>query len=103
MIKSNELNKKIIIQEEVKNSDGVGGFDSEWRDLKSIWAKVEFANTQLKNEYDGLSIKSDCVMTARKLNNINDKMRIIFNDKIYNIKYIDNTDKNFIKIFCLNF
>lgn len=102
MVKINELNQKIDIQEEIKTSDGVGGFISKWETKKNIWCKIELNNIQLEEKYKTLVKDSNYIITIRKLNSIKENVRIVFNKKIFLVRYIDDSDKKFTKIFCFN-
>lgn len=97
----NELNKKVEIQEEIKIEDGLGGFNSSWETIKTIWCKIELMNVQLTDNYKSLAVEGTHIITTRKLNNIKSNMRLVFNNNIFLIKYIDDFDKDFIKIICL--
>ena len=103
MVKINELNQKINIQEETKTNDGVGGFVSEWKTKKSIWCKIELNNIQLEEKYKTLIKDSNYIITIRKLNCIKEEgIRLVLGNKIFLIRYIDESDKKFTKIFCFN-
>ena len=102
MLKINELNKKMDVQKEIKTSDGVGGFNCEWETIKSIWCKIEINNIQLNEKYKSLIKDSNYIITTRKLNGIEEGMRLVWCNKIFIIKYLDDSDKKFTKIFCFN-
>lgn len=98
--KTNDLNKKIELQELTKIDDGAGGFITEWESVKYLWAKVELlANLSNKN-FEVLELKASHLIVVRKLNNIDNNMRFAYNDNIYVIKYINNLDKYFTEIIC---
>ena len=40
MMNLSKLNRRIAIQEPLKTDDGMGGYETEWRDIFSVWAAI---------------------------------------------------------------
>ncbi len=96
----NHLNKKLELQELVKVADGVGGFLSEWRKIKDLWGNIEIISNATNTTFNILEVKATHTITVRKFNNIDNNMRFIHKNSIYDIKYVDNLDNYFTKIIC---
>ncbi len=96
----NKLNKKLELQELIKMPDGAGGFIQKWNKIKDVWGNIELVSNTTNTTFNILEIKATHVITIRKFNNINLNMRFIYDNSVYNIKYIDNLNKNFTEIIC---
>lgn len=98
--KINKLNKKIELQTLEKVPDGAGGFNTNWIKVKDIWGNIESINNINTNNYSMLEIKATHLITIRSLNNINKNNRLVYNNVIFTIKYINNLNNNFTDIIC---
>lgn len=84
------LNKRITIQE-LKLSINENGFEiEELIDYKRVWAGV--SNLHGREYFDAAAIQMENTVkfTIRYLPGIDTSMRIVFQDKNYNITSIDN-------------
>lgn len=84
------LNKRITIQE-LKFSINENGFEiEELIDYKRVWAGV--SNLHGREYFDAAAIQMENTVkfTIRYLPGIDTSMRIVFQDKNYNITSIDN-------------
>jgi len=98
---TSSLNTKITIKENIKTSDGGGGFQTSWHDLKNIFAKIEYQNF---NEYTVGGIKfceQNIKLTTRIDKSITKENKISINNEIYIIKSINYYQKNYMEIFCI--
>lgn len=98
--RTNNLNKKIELQESIKVSDGIGGYIIKWIKIKNIWAKVELISNISNKNFDILELKATHLIVVRYLNSINNNMRFVYKNIIYNIKYINNLDNYFTEVIC---
>ena len=98
--KINNLNKKLELQELIKESDGAGGYKTEWKTIKTIWGDIKLISNYTNTNYSMLELKATHIITVRSFNNINNNMRFIYNDNIYIIKYINDLNNNFTEIIC---
>lgn len=67
------------------------GFEEEaWVDFKTVWAKVE--NLHGREYFEAAAVKAEKTVkfTIRFIKDIDERMRIKFRDKHYNITSIDN-------------
>lgn len=98
-----EMRHRIKIQELVRIDDGYGGAVEDWVDIANIWAKVE----PLRGEerYTAQQIKSELThkITIRFIKGIKPQMRVIFNDRIFNIESTINIEekKRYIELMCI--
>jgi SPP1 family predicted phage head-tail adaptor len=98
--KINYLNRKLELQKFEKTQDGAGGFLGEWVTVKYLWGNIQMISNTQDTKFSTLEIKATHMITLRKINIINFNMRFIYNNDIYNIKYIDNLDNNFMELIC---
>lgn len=98
--KINNLSRQLELQELNKTSDGAGGYNTEWIKVKNIWGSIDLISNTSNTNYEILEIKATHIIIVRSLNNINNNMRFLYNDKVYVIKYINNLDKYFTEVIC---
>lgn len=92
MIKVNigELKQRITL-ERLARSINNNGFEIEtWEPFKTVWAKVE--NLHGREYFTAAQVKAEKTVkfTIRYIKGIDETMRILFKDKVYNITSIDN-------------
>lgn len=67
------------------------GFEVEdWIDIKTVWAAV--TNLHGKEYFEAAAVQAEKTVKfiIRFIDGIDENMRIMFKDKIYNITFIDN-------------
>lgn len=103
-INFSNLNKILLFQEALCNEDGIGGYDIiEWVNYCKLWANVKILKNIEKVKDTHLSKMNHYQVTIRYNYNINDKMRIVFQGKILQIKSIIlNQDERFLNINALS-
>lgn len=84
------LNKKITIQELITNINENGFEIEEWIDYKTVWAGVSNLHGREYFEAAAVQMENTVKFTVRYLDGIDTSMRILFNNKSYNITSIDN-------------
>ena len=85
-IKIGELDRRILFQNPVETKQSNGELLISWNSHGYRWAKVEpFMATEI-NENERLSVYSKATFTVRYDSALNEKMRIYFDGKIYNIQ-----------------
>jgi SPP1 family predicted phage head-tail adaptor len=90
-----ELRKQITIQAEAPTADGAGGYALAWTNVATVWAEIKpvsgnkvfvdqhlegHVTHQIKTRY-----RSDLTITT--------DMRIVHNNRVFNIHSITNTDE----------
>jgi len=98
-----DLNRRIIFQEEIKASDGAGGYVSTWQNIENIpevYASVIPLSSAEILHYRQLSHHVNYQIVIRYRDDIKNPMRIINDGKIYYIKTISDIQgrKKYLKI-----
>jgi SPP1 family predicted phage head-tail adaptor len=86
-----KLDQRITIQEYSEVSDGAGGLQRAWADLSSapsVWAHVVSAAGTERFEEDRTSATSGAVFTIRNRTDLNERMRIEWAGRFYNIRQL---------------
>ena len=84
-VKIAELNKRIVIEEYSRTPDGQGGFVETWATFATVWAKIKPVEQKERIFGQQVSPLTTHKITIRKLNNINSKMRITHEGRIFQI------------------
>ena len=88
-----DLNRRIVFQEEVKISDGAGGYISEWQDIVNVpevFASVIPLSSAEILHFSRLQHQVNYQIIVRYRADIKSSMRIIHDDVIYDIKALNN-------------
>lgn len=105
-----QMRHRITIQSQALVSDNAGGQIIVWSDLKTIWAKVDNQTNSIskavsseKEFAEQLQNKNHYKITTRYQSYLSPLMQIIYDNKILNIKSINNVnEKNeFIQIYAI--
>lgn len=89
-MRTEELKHKIIFQK-LTATTNENGFEVEvWEDYSTVWAEV--SNLMGREYFAAAAVQAEKTVkfTIRYLQGITDDMRILFEDKQYNITFIDN-------------
>ena len=93
----NQLNKRIIIENLTHNTEN----DCKiWQTVDVLWAKIELINNSIITNHGVVEGKNQLLITIRKNNNIDKNMRIVYNEIVLYIKYIDNLNNYYTKLYC---
>ena len=94
---ASRLTQRITIEEPNEVSDGAGGYSISWSAVDTVWAEIvpsrgvngkeRLADAQLQsiNKYK---------ITIRYINNINQKMRVVWGAKTFNIRAVIDPDQH---------
>jgi len=92
-MRSGKLNRRVTIQQLLVTKDEYNADIESWVDLKTVWAYVEplagreyWQAKQVVGEITGR-------ITIRYLAGVNEKMRIIYGEKTYNILSVINPEE----------
>lgn len=89
-MRTEELNHKITFQK-LTTCTNENGFEIEqWEDFITCWTKAQ--NLQVREYFAAAAVQAEKTVkfTIRYLSSITSDMRILFEDKQYNINAIDN-------------
>ncbi|MBV4421032.1 phage head closure protein [Clostridium tyrobutyricum] len=89
-MRTEELKHKIIFQK-LTATTNENGFEVEiWEDYSTVWASI--SNLMGREYFAAAAVQAEKTVkfTIRYLHGITDDMRILFEDKQYNITFIDN-------------
>lgn len=85
-----ELNRRIKIQT-LTSTVNVNGFAVEnWTDLKTVWAKIQNLHGSEFFQAQQVNSKATCKFTIRYVKDLDTSMRIVYENKNYNILYVDD-------------
>ncbi|MHC6181073.1 phage head closure protein [Clostridium sp. JNZ X4-2] len=89
-MRTEKLKHKIIFQK-LTATTNENGFEVEiWEDYSTVWASI--SNLMGREYFEAAAVQAEKTVkfTIRYLHGITDDMRILFEDKQYNITFIDN-------------
>jgi SPP1 family predicted phage head-tail adaptor len=84
------LNKRIIIQFKTTISDGFGGYNEVWNDLKTLWAEIKPISSTDTFEANKIEEKISHIITIRYYSLLTTQCRIRYCERIFNIIGIIN-------------
>lgn len=99
----NKLNNKITIQNYIAvNNNGSITFEWQTENNSEIWACIQPTSGLIEDNFCKINTKLSHVITIRYLNNISINDRIIYNNRIFYIKYIINVEEKnkYLTIYC---
>lgn len=93
-----ELNKKITVESLNNVSDGAGGFEQNWGNRLQIWAKIKqvrISNSLVENyQFEQIKTIKQYELTVRVEQQVDETMRIIYENQTLQIKQIITNDNN---------
>ena len=89
-MRTEELKHKITLQKLITFTNENGFEEEVWQDYLTVWSAV--SNLIGREYFAAAAVQSEKTVkfTIRYLQGITDYMRILFEDKQYNITFIDN-------------
>jgi SPP1 family predicted phage head-tail adaptor len=87
---SSKLQKRIIIQEATETTDNAGGHSILWSNKITLWAEIKPISGYEKIYADKISDVVSHIFTTRYVDNITTKMRIFYDNRVFDIKYVIN-------------
>jgi SPP1 family predicted phage head-tail adaptor len=85
-----DLNKSIVLQQQTRAADGMGGFTVTWADVDTIWAAIWplSANETLQAGQTGMTITGRIRIRYRA--NVRASMRLKYGNRYFNIVSVIN-------------
>jgi len=93
-LRAGELDRRIVIQRYGSTPDEYNQSIPAWITLATVWASVEDRGGGESFQADQLTAYRNTVFTVRYLSTIREQMRILYNDRYYNIRLIKSPDRN---------
>lgn len=98
-----ELKHRITFQVLITENNENGFEEEMWKDYKTVWAKV--SNLSGREFYQAATVHAEKTVKfmIRYINDIDESMRILFNQTLYDITAIDNVkyENKYIEIKAL--
>jgi SPP1 family predicted phage head-tail adaptor len=87
------MRKRVTIQQETPTSDGAGGYALVWINVMTIWAEIEPITGQKVFTDGHLEGHVTHHITMRYATGITTDMRVTYNNRLFNIRAVLNTDE----------
>ena len=98
-IRIGDLRHRILFQYLERTADDQGGYTEEWKNLKTVWAKVEPVSSKERLYSQRIEYQRSHKITIRNTDGITQEMRIVFDDRYFQIKGIRKIDeRNFFML-----
>jgi SPP1 family predicted phage head-tail adaptor len=92
------LRHRLTLQQEVKTDDGAGGYVRTWQNVADLWAEISSVNLKsYGNEifhFGKIQSEISHKVIIRYRNTISTNMRLLFGNRVFNIRSILNKDEN---------
>lgn len=87
--------KRVIIQESTSTTDDFNAPTVTWSTFATVWAKVTDSQSGSTEHYesDQLTAVRTTTFNIRYLAGVKEKMRILYDDRFYDIDYIGRPDR----------
>ncbi len=90
---ASRLKHRIDIEQPVEVADGGGGFTTSWQNFTTIWAEVKPLRGREVFDDDQIQDIKNFRITIRYMDNITTRMRIMFDERYFNIRAVINPDE----------
>lgn len=84
-VKIAELRHRIKFQSLTRTPDGQGGWDESWSDFAEVWAKIEPVSASERYFSQQIQQTISHRITIRNLEGLVSEMRILFEDRVFQI------------------
>jgi len=93
------LRHRLTLQQATQTPDGAGGFEITWSDIIDLWGEISAANLKSFYGFEKLfagKLQSEIShkITIRYRNGISTSMRLLFDNRAFNIRAINNINEN---------
>ncbi len=91
-----ELRKQITIQAELPTADGAGGYALAWTDIATVWADIKpvSGNKVFVDHHLEAHVTHEITMRYRSDLAPTADMRVLYNNRLFNIRSIINTGES---------
>jgi SPP1 family predicted phage head-tail adaptor len=88
-----QLKKRIVVEVPTENQDSFGEPIKTWNTYIETWAQIIQLNGSEYIEQKQINVDIDTRIKIRYINGITEKMRIIYNSRIFHIKSVINIEE----------
>jgi SPP1 family predicted phage head-tail adaptor len=88
-----ELDRRITVQTLTESVDDYGQLVQSFSTLASLWAKVEEKSGNEGDHEDQIKAVKNVAFTVRHRNDINERMRVVYNSNTYLIQAVIYSDQ----------
>lgn len=92
-IKPSDLNRKVTLYRLEITNTPTGGQSEQWIKVADLWAKIKNTSGSELLRADALGSTSFSDFTIRYRANINETMKLVYRNKDYQIRHINNVDE----------
>jgi SPP1 family predicted phage head-tail adaptor len=88
-----QFNRRITIQSNVETKDDLGQIENSWQDSHLVWAMIK--TVQGREYFEAASTQNENTVrfVIRYVKGINPHMRILYNDRVFEILSVINDDE----------
>ncbi len=96
---TSRLRHRVTLQQEIRIPDGAGGFSNSWQDMADLWAEINPANAKslygIEKLFAGkIQAEISHKITIRYRSGMSTSMRLLFDNRAFNIRAINNIHEN---------
>jgi SPP1 family predicted phage head-tail adaptor len=96
---TSRLRHRLTLQHKIQSPDDAGGFNTAWHDIADLWGEISIPNLKSFYGFEKLlfgKIQSEIShkITIRYRSGISTSMRLLFDNRIFNIRAINNLYEN---------
>ena len=93
-----ELNRRIKILEFVEEKDEYGAIDGYWKEIATRWARIEQNGGSEQSDNNQVIARVSTKIIIRYYARLNEKHRIKYKDKLYEINSVIDVDTGHYKM-----
>ncbi len=96
---STRLRHRLTLQQEVQTADGAGGYIRSWQNITDLWAEISQVSGRSiygseKLQYGKIQSGITHKITIRYRSGISTAMRLLFENRAFNIRAVTNIREN---------
>jgi len=99
---SSRLRHRLTLQQEIQTPDGAGGSSKSWQDVTDLWAEIIPVVSSGKSSRGSSTEQLFAGQVQSEINHrillryrdgVTASMRLVFEGRIFNIRYVANTEE----------
>lgn len=99
-----DLRERVQLQQEIRARDDVGGFDSTWSAIATVWARVAPASVGERFMRQQMQASAGWKVTIRQRSDLSlsPKLRVVWSGRTFEVRGMTNADerRRFIELAC---